>query len=178
MDIFSTIVEVIKLINSIYTKYSDYRDADQTIQSMQHRLECVEIRLEMFREHLSHTKRGLSKDSQRVFRPSLQKVGDILYDLRDQLPPDISFRTKLAWIGWKKRRVEDLLSQLRMWEQEVESMIFTYSPLLTVLNIKNFDSLYERLSRTGDQSLTGALALARRIHSGQNLQIPTSLSPD
>ncbi|KAK0188504.1 hypothetical protein F5146DRAFT_1002585 [Armillaria mellea] len=171
MDIFSTTLEVINLINSIYTKYSDYRDADETIQSMQHRLECVEIRLEMFREHLSHTKRGLSKDAQRVFRQSLQKVGDILYDLKDQLPPDTSFRTKLAWIGWKKRRVEDLLLQLRTWEQEVESMIFTYSLLLTVLRIKDFDSLYERLSRTGDQSLTGALALARRVHSDQVLQI-------
>ncbi|KAK0239298.1 hypothetical protein EDD85DRAFT_951505 [Armillaria nabsnona] len=177
MDIFSTTVEVIKLINSIYTKYSDYRVADQTIASMQHRLECVEIRLEMFREHLSNTKRGRSKDAQRVFRQSLQKVGDILYDLRDQLPPDTRFRTKLAWIGWKKRRVDDLLSQLRTWEQDVESMIFTYSLLLTVLRIKNFDSLYERLSRIGDQSLTGALALARRIHGGQNLQthhIPVS----
>lgn len=171
MDIFSTTVEVIKLINSIYTKYSDYRDADQTIQSMQHRLECVGIRLEMFREHLSHTKRGLSKDAQRVFRRSLQKVGDVLYDLKDQLPPEIGLKTKLAWIGWKKRRVEDLLSQLGIWEQEVGSMIFTYSLLLTVLRIKNYDSLYERLSRTGDQSLTGALALARRIHGDQNLQI-------
>ncbi len=171
MDISSTTVEVIKLINSIYTKYSDYRVADQTIESMQHRLECVEIRLEMFREHLSNAKRGLSEDTQRVFRQSLQKVGDILYDLRDQLPPDTSFRTKLAWIGWKKRRVDDLLLQLKTWEQEVESMIFTYSLLLTVLGIKNFDSLYERLSRTGDQSLTGALALARRIHGDQNLQI-------
>ncbi|KAK0489316.1 hypothetical protein IW261DRAFT_1589427 [Armillaria novae-zelandiae] len=171
MDIFSTTVEVIKLINGIYTKYSDYRDADQTIHSMQHRLECVEIRLEMFREHLRHTKQGLSEDAQRVFRQSLQNVGDILYDLKDQLPPDIGFRTRLAWIGWKKRRVEDLLSQLRKWEQEVESMIFTYSLLLTVLRIKNFDSLYERLFRTGDQSLTGALALARRIHGDRNLQI-------
>ncbi|PBK69082.1 hypothetical protein ARMSODRAFT_1004379 [Armillaria solidipes] len=171
MDIFSTTVEVIKLINSIYTKYSDYRVADQTIDSMQHRLECVEIRLEMFREHLSNTKGGLSEDAKRVFRQSLQKVGDILYDLRDQLPPDISFRTKLAWIGWKKRRVDGLLLQLRTWEQEVGSMIFTYSLLLTVLSIKNFDSLYERLSRTGDQSLTGTLALARRIHGDQNLQI-------
>ncbi|KAK0436902.1 hypothetical protein EV421DRAFT_1739319 [Armillaria borealis] len=176
MDIFSTTVEVIKLINSIYTKYSDYRVADQTIDSMQHRLECVEIRLEMFHEHLSNTKGGLSEDAKRVFRQSLQKVGDILYDLRDQLPPDTSFRTKLfrtklAWIGWKKRRVDGLLLQLRTWEQEVGSMIFTYSLLLTVLSIKNFDSLYERLSRTGDQSLTGALALARRIHGGQNLQI-------
>ncbi|KAK0466805.1 uncharacterized protein EV420DRAFT_649715 [Desarmillaria tabescens] len=56
-------------------------------------------------------------------------------------------------------------------------MIFTYSLLLNVLAIKNFDSLYERLSRTDDQPLIGALALARRIHGGQNLKtyhIPVS----
>ncbi|KAK0202436.1 hypothetical protein DFS33DRAFT_1340151, partial [Desarmillaria ectypa] len=56
-------------------------------------------------------------------------------------------------------------------------MIFTYSLLLTVLAIKNLYSLYEHLSQTGDQPLIGALALARRIHGGQDLQtyhIPVS----
>ncbi len=75
MDIFSTTVEVIKLINSIYTKYSDYRVADQTIESMQHRLECVEIRLEMFRENLSNAKRGLLRTPSEFFVNHCKRLG-------------------------------------------------------------------------------------------------------
>ncbi|PBK69083.1 hypothetical protein ARMSODRAFT_174934 [Armillaria solidipes] len=172
-----------KLIGDIQAKCSNHRAASETIQLTEGCLECVQTRLDIFRQYLRRAESTLSSRAQNAFSQSLQKVGDLSFELGVQLSPNV-VKGRLKWIEPRKRRIKELVFELRAWVQEAGLTIRAYGVLLKITAV---DLLYKQLlgtyhhsltmyghsSKMYDHSLTSALALARRIHNrGEQSQPP------
>ncbi len=183
MDSLSTANRTAKLIGDIHAKCSNHSAASETIQLTEGCLECVQSRLDIFRQYLRRAESTLSSRAQNAFSRSLQKVEDLSFELGVQLSPNI-VKGGLKWIEPKKRRIKELVFELRAWVQEAGLTIRAYGVLL---KITANDLLYQQLLRTChhsltvyghsskmyDHSLTSALALTRRIHiRGERSQPP------
>ncbi|KAK0466813.1 uncharacterized protein EV420DRAFT_649787 [Desarmillaria tabescens] len=171
----STANRVAKLIGDIHARCSNYRAVSETIQLTESCLECVQTRLDIFHEYLRRAESTLSPRAQSALLQSLQNVEDLLFELGVQLSPNIVMG-RLKWIEPRKRRIKDLVFEIRMWVQEAGLTIRAYGVLLKITTV---DLLYQQLLGTYhhsltmdghslkmyDHSLTSALALARRIHN-------------
>ncbi|KAK0202437.1 hypothetical protein DFS33DRAFT_898446 [Desarmillaria ectypa] len=172
---FSMANRIGKLIGDIHAKCSNHRATSETIQSVGSCLDCVQTRLDVFREYLTRAESTLSSRAQKAFPQSLHKVEDLLFELRVQLSPNIVMG-RLKWIEPRKRRIKNLVVELRTWVQEAGLTIRAYGVLLKITTV---DLLYQQLLgmyhhsstmyghslKMHDHSLTSALALARRIHN-------------
>ncbi|KAK0239297.1 hypothetical protein EDD85DRAFT_1003316 [Armillaria nabsnona] len=182
-DSLSSANRTAKLIGDIHTKCSNHRATSETIQLTEGCLECVQTRLDIFCQYLRRAESTLSSRAQNAFSQSLQKVEDLSFELVVQLSPNI-VKGRLKWIEPRKRRIKELVFELRAWVQEAGLTIRAYGVLL---KITANDLLYQQLSRTChhslmvyghsskmyDHALTSALALARRIHNrGEQSQPP------
>ncbi|KAF8916826.1 hypothetical protein CPB85DRAFT_254194 [Mucidula mucida] len=179
MDILSAVKEAIELVVLIYDKYSEYRDADETIKSTYSRLDSIEVGLELFQEYLIRAGPGLHARPKQALSRSMQKVSDLLHELNERLSPSITISRKLAWVGWGKRRVEGLLLDLKGWNEDIHRIMFA----LDVLGkVRDNDVLYRRLFDTGDRSLQATWSLSKRIHASDaavpNLPVPLSSITD
>lgn len=161
MDIFSTTVEIIKLINNIYELCETYRDTDATIRAIRLRLESVGTRLELFQQYFRHSEASLTTRQGTSLKRSLQRVEDLLQDLSAKLPPLSNISAKLAWAGWGKRSAEQILDQLKDWDEDVRGTMFAIDILSRV---RSDQALYKRLFDTGERALTTAWALSIRLN--------------
>ncbi|KAK0214931.1 hypothetical protein IW262DRAFT_1465710 [Armillaria fumosa] len=183
MDSLSAANRTAKLIGDIQAKCSNYRAASETIQLTEGCLECVQSRLDIFRQYLRKSEPTLSSHAQNAISQSLQKVEDISFELGVQLSPNI-VKGRLKWIEPRKRRIKELVFELKAWVEEAGLTIRAYDVLLKITGI---DVLYKQLlgtyhhslrmygnsSKMYDDSLTSAVALARRIHNrGEQSQPP------
>ncbi|KAK0436901.1 hypothetical protein EV421DRAFT_1094259 [Armillaria borealis] len=175
MDSLSSANRTAKLIGDIQAKYSNHRAASETIQLTEGCLECVQTRLDIFRQYLGRAESTLSSRAQHAFSHTLQKVENLSFELGLQLSPNI-VKGRLKWIEPRRRRIKELVFELRAWVQEAGLTIRGYGVLLKITAL---DLLYKQLlgtyhhsltmyghsSKMYDHSLTSALALARRIHN-------------
>ncbi|KAG7449897.1 uncharacterized protein BT62DRAFT_928651 [Guyanagaster necrorhizus] len=162
MDILSTTREIIDQVNLIIEKCIEYREADSVIKATRMRLDGVQVRVELFQEFLKLSESTLLLRRKQILQHSLGNVSDLLHELMSRLPPSPKVSTKLAWVGWGKRRVEGLLEELKTWDGEVQGIIFA---LDVVSKIRDDDKLYKRLFDTGERTLTTAWTLSKRIFS-------------
>ncbi|KZP31839.1 hypothetical protein FIBSPDRAFT_849350 [Athelia psychrophila] len=162
MDILSTTIEIIGIIQSIYELCGVYRETDSTVRAIHLRLESVSTRIELFQEYFRHTQSSLTTARAKTLQRSLQQVQDLLQDLTTKLPPKSTVQAKLAWAGWGKRSAEGILADLKDWDEDVRGTIFALDMLSRV---RGDQALYKRLFDTGERSLTAAWALSTRIHA-------------
>ncbi|KAK0241158.1 hypothetical protein EDD85DRAFT_817832 [Armillaria nabsnona] len=162
MDILSTTIEIIELVDLVIEKCIEYREADSVIKTTRTRLDGVQVRVELFQEFLKLSESTMLFRRKQVLHRSLETVSDLLRELMSILPPSPKMSTKLAWVGWGKRRVERLLVELKIWDEEVQGIVFA---LDVVSKLRDDDKLYKRLFDTGERTLTTAWALSKRIFS-------------
>ncbi|KAK0212300.1 hypothetical protein DFS33DRAFT_1248607 [Desarmillaria ectypa] len=173
MDILSTTRQVIELVDLVIEKCTEYREADSVIKATRTRLDGVQVRVELFQEFLKLSESTLLLRRKQVLQRSLEKVSDLLRELMSGLPPSPKVFTKLVWVSWGKRRVEGLLGELKMWDEEVQGIVFA---LDVVSKLRDDDKLYKRLFDTGERTLTTAWALSKRIFSSDE-DIPSLARP-
>ncbi|KAK0489315.1 hypothetical protein IW261DRAFT_1557798 [Armillaria novae-zelandiae] len=166
MDSLSAVNRTSKLIGDIRTKCSNHRAASETIQLTEGCLQCVQSRLDIFRQYLKKAEPTLSSRAQNAFFQSLRRVEDLSFELEVQLLPNI-VKGKLKWIEPRKRRIEELVFEIKA-SQAIDvlykQLLRTYSHSL---------AMYGNSSKMYDDSLTSALALARRVHNrGEQIQPP------
>lgn len=166
MDIYSNTVEIIKLVKTLYDKYSEYRDADRTISEARSRLWFALTKLELFQEYLQVTQQ-IPENYQGTVYTTLSTLSGYARQLSDVLPQEATMPTKIAWVGWRKRKAEALVEQLRRWNGDATDL---FMMLDMVKKYKDQDNLLKNLHDDAESGLTGALNLSRRIYSLESFE--------
>lgn len=167
MDPYSTAQAAIEILHTVYDKYMEYREADETIANAKACLDAVDVRLDLFEKCLKYMQAALTERQCKVLQTSLDKVSDILAQLGEKLPVKSTVSTKLTWAGWGRRRVEALIAEAKAWDQEAQGTFFMLDLVkrLRETGVVNVDELRKRLFDTGDRTIAGAWTLSDRIYS-------------
>ncbi|KAJ3553521.1 hypothetical protein NM688_g3563 [Phlebia brevispora] len=167
MDLYSTAQNVIQILQTVYEKYQEYRESDETIRAASDRLEAVDVRLDLFERCLKHQQADLTDKQRKILQKSLDRVGNLLSQLGEQLPAKSTIVAKITWVGWKRHQVEGVVEELRTWVDDTQGTFFIVDleKRLRQAGLNNDDKLRQRLFDTGDHTFAGAWTLSNRINS-------------